>query len=320
LKFTSKVMYLEEKKALTMEQIATESNLLSTFSNQMADAVERVAPTLVLVSGRQGRPASGVVYAQDLVLTADHVLEREEDLSIQTHDNRTLPAQFAGRDLATDLAVLRVANLGLQAAAAASEPARVGQLVLAVGRSENEGPMASVGIVSAVGGPLRIARGATLERYIRTDAIPYPGFSGGPLINTQGEVLGITTTGLVNSATLAIPTAIAWGIAETLAQQGFIKRGYLGISSQLVQLPEAQRAGKTQEHGLLIVQVDENSPAQKGGLILGDILITLDGLALKDAEDLRALLTGDRVDKTIPLEVIRGGKLQTLQVTIGQRS
>jgi S1-C subfamily serine protease len=180
--------------------------------------------------------------------------------------------------------------------------------------------MASVGIVSAVGGPLRIARGATLERYIRTDAIPYPGFSGGPLINTQGEVLGITTTGLVNSATLAIPTAIAWGIAETLAQQGFIKRGYLGISSQLVQLPEAQRAGKTQEHGLLIVQVDENSPAQKGGLILGDILIELDGQALKDAEDLRALLTGDRVDKTIPLEVIRGGKLQTLQVTIGQRS
>jgi len=313
-------MYLEEKKALTMEQIATESNLLSTFSNQMADAVERVAPALVLVSGRQGRAASGVVYAQDLVLTADHVLEREEDLSIQTHDNRTLPAQFAGRDLATDLAVLRVANLGLQAAAAASEPARVGQLVLAVGRSENEGPMASVGIVSAVGGPLRMARGATLERYIRTDAIPYPGFSGGPLINTQGEVLGITTTGLVNSATLAIPTAIAWGIAETLAQQGFIKRGYLGISSQLVQLPEAQRAGKTQEHGLLIVQVDENSPAQKGGLILGDILIELDGQALKDAEDLRALLTGDRVDKTIPLEVIRGGKLQTLQVTIGQRS
>src|SRR5260370_42096116 len=123
--------------------------------------------------------------------------------------------------------------------------------------------MASVGIVSAVGGPLRMARGATLERYIRTDAIPYPGFSGGPLINTQGEVLGITTTGLVNSATRAIPTAIAWGIAETLAQQGFIKRGYLGISSQLVQLPEAQRAGKTQEHGLLIVQVDENRSEER---------------------------------------------------------
>jgi S1-C subfamily serine protease len=163
-------------------------------------------------------------------------------------------------------------------------------------------------------------QGATLERYIRTDAIPYPGFSGGPLIDTQGAVLGITTTGLVNSVTLAIPAATAWGIAEVLAQQGFIKRGYLGISSQLVQLPEAQRAGRTEEYALLIVQVDQDSPAQKGGLMLGDILITLDKHPLKDAEDLRSLLTGDRVGKTIPLEVIRGGKLQTLQVTVGQRS
>lgn len=303
-----------------MQQTTTDTNLLSNFSNQMADAVEHIGPALVLVNGRQGRPASGIVYAQDLVVTSDHVLEREEDLSIQTHDNRTLPAQFVGRDLATDLAVLRVANLGLNAAGAASEPARVGQLVLAVGRSTSEGPMASLGIVSAVGGPLRMTRGATLERYIRTDAIPYPGFSGGPLIDTQGAVLGITTTGLVSSATLAIPVSIGWNIAETLAKQGFIKRGYLGISSQLVQLPQAQRAGKTQEHGLLIVQVDEGSPAHKGGLMLGDILIALDNHPLKDAEDLRSLLTGDRVDKTIPLEVIRGGKLQTLQVTIGQRS
>lgn len=303
-----------------MEQTTPETNLLRTLSNQMADAVERVSPTLVLVNGRQGRPGSGIVYAQDLVLTADHVLEREEDLTIVTHDGRTLPAQFAGRDLSTDLAVLRVANLGINPAVASTEQARVGQLVLAVGRSANDGPMASVGIVSAVGGPLRIAQGTTLERYIRTDAIPYPGFSGGPLIDTQGAVLGITTTGLLNSATLAIPTTIAWGIAETLAKQGFIKRGYLGISSQLVQLPEAQRAGRSEEHGLLIVQVDEDSPAQKGGLLLGDILIAIDSHPLKDAEDLRSLLSGDRVGKTIPVEVIRGGKLQTLQVTVGQRS
>ena len=303
-----------------MEQTTPETNLLRTLSNQMADAVERVSPTLVLVNGRQGRPGSGIVYAQDLVLTADHVLEREEDLTIVTHDGRTLPAQFAGRDLATDLAVLRVANLGINPAVASTEQARVGQLVLAVGRSANDGPMASVGIVSAVGGPLRIAQGTTLERYIRTDAIPYPGFSGGPLIDTQGAVLGITTTGLLNSATLAIPATIAWGIAETLAKQGFIKRGYLGISSQLVQLPEAQRAGRSEEHGLLIVQVDEDSPAQKGGLLLGDILIAIDSHPLKDAEDLRSLLSGDRVGKTIPVEVIRGGKLQTLQVTVGQRN
>ncbi len=303
-----------------MEQTTTDTNLVNSLSNAMADAVETVGASLVLVNGRQGRPGSGLAYAQDLVLTADHVLEREEDLTIQTHDQRTLPAQFVGRDLATDLAVLRVAGLGLKTAAAATTQPRVGQLVLAVGRSANDGVMASVGIVSAVGGPMRISRGATLERYIRTDAIPYPGFSGGPLINTQGEVLGVLTTGLVNGATFAIPADIAWELAGTLTQQGYIKRGYLGISSQLVSIPAAQRNGRTQEHGLLIVQVDEGSPAFKGGILVGDILVALDGHVLNDAEDLQASLTGERIGKTVPVQVIRGGSLQTVQVTIGQRS
>lgn len=303
-----------------METTTTQTNLLKTLSNQMADAVERIEPAIVLVNGRPRQPASGVVYAQDLVLTADHVLEREDDLTISTSDKRTLPAQFIGRDLASDLAVLRVADLGITPAITANEIARVGQLVLAVGRSSNEGPMASLGIVSTVGGPLRTGRGATLERYIRTDATPYPGFSGGPLIDAQGAVLGITTTGLVNGIALAIPASIAWNIAEVLTKQGYIKRGYLGISSQVVHLPPNQRADQNQEQGLLIVHVDENSPAQRGGLLLGDILVSLDGQTVDDSEDLQALLSSDRVGKTIPVGIIRGGTPQTLQVTVGQRT
>ena len=302
-----------------MEQTNNDTHVLRLLSNQMADAVERISATLVLVNGRQRQPASGVVYASDLVLTADHVLEREEDLTIQTHDGNTLPVQFVGRDPSTDLAVLRATNLNIAAAATATEAARVGQLVMAVGRNASEGPMASAGIVSAVGGPLRTGRGATLERYIRTDATPYPGFSGGPLIDAQGAVLGITTTGLVNGVALAVPASIAWTIADTLAQQGYIKRGYLGISSQLVRLPAAQRSGRTQEHGLLIVKVDDDSPAQKGGVMLGDILVGLDGKALNDTEDLQVVLARNSVGKTIPLEVIRGNTLQTLQITVGQR-
>ena len=304
-----------------MEQTQTTTNtpLLRLLSNQMADAVERIGPALALVNGRPRQPASGVVYGQDLVLTADHVLEREDDLTIQTHDKRTLPAQFVGRDLATDLAVLRVADLGLAAATVSEETARVGQMVMAVGRTANDGPMASSGVISIIGGPLRTGRGVTLERYIRTDATPYPGFSGGPLIDMQGAVIGILTTGLVNGIALAIPMDIAKNIADTLVKQGYIKRGYLGISSQLVRLPDAQRAGQTQEHGLLIVKVDENSPAEKGGLMLGDILVALDGHAINDSEDLQILLTGDRVGKAIPVDVIRGNTLKTLQVTVGQR-
>ncbi|HLQ27747.1 MAG TPA: trypsin-like peptidase domain-containing protein [Ktedonobacteraceae bacterium] len=302
-----------------MEQTDNSTHVLRLLSNQMADAVERVSTSLVLVNGRPRQPASGVVYAADLILTADHVLEREEDLTIQTHDARTLAAQFVGRDPSTDLAVLRVTEPGLKAASAATDPARVGQLVLAVGRSSAEGPMASSGIVSAIGGPLRTGRGTTLERYIRTDATPYPGFSGGPLIDAQGEVLGIITTGLVNGVALAVPSSIAWAIADTLAQQGYIKRGYLGISSQLVHLPPQQRVGRTQEHGLLIVKVDEDSPAQKGGLMLGDILVGLDGKTVNDTEDLQTVLATNRVGKTVPIEVIRGNTLQTLQITVGQR-
>src|SRR5579859_1802287 len=302
-----------------MTQSTETPHLLRVLSNQMADAVERVSPTVVLVNGRERQPGSGIVYAQDLILTANHVLDREDNLSIQTHDQRTLPAQFVGRDLTTDLALLRVANAGFTPATTASEQARVGQLVIAVGRTSAEGPMASSGVVSTIGGPLRTGQGEVLERYIRTDAIPYPGFSGGALIDTRGEVLGILTTGLVNGVALAIPTQIASTIAEALAKQGYIKRGYLGISSQWVQLPVAQRAGRTQEQGLLIIKVDEQSPAQQGGLLVGDILVTLDGHPIQDSEDLHIHLTGDRVGKTTPIEIIRGDSLQMLQVTIGQR-
>ena len=298
----------------------TPTNVLSALSNEMADAVEQAGRTLVLVNGRQRQPASGVVFGQDLVLTADHVLEREDNLSILTDDGRTLSAQFAGRDSSSDLAVLRVDGLGIDPAATASEEARVGQFVLAVGRPSPNGAMASLGIVSGVGGPLRTRRGSMLERFIQTDATPYPGFSGGPLVGTNGAVLGITTTGLIGGVTLAIPSAIAWQIGETIANQGYIKRGYLGISSQPVQIPEAQRAGREQERGLLIVRVEDNSPAQQGGLLLGDILVALDGQTVIDTDDLQALLAGERVDTTVPVDVLRGGNLQTLQIKIGRRS
>jgi len=297
-----------------------DTSLLRQLSNQMADAVEHIAPSIVLVNGRERQPASGVVYAPELVLTADHVLQQEE-ITIETSDKRKLAAQVVGRDAASDLAVLRVAGLEVEAASASAEDARVGQLIMAVGRTNEEGPMASSGVVSAIGGPLRTGKGALLERYLRTDAIPYPGFSGGALIDMQGHVLGLLTTGLVQNLTLAIPMQNAAAIAETLVRQGHIKRGFLGISSQLVELPAAQRpdGAQEQEYGLLIVKVDENSPAQQGGILLGDILVKLDGHVVRDSEDLQVVLAGDRAGKTVPIEVIRGNKLHTLSVTIGQR-
>ncbi len=303
-----------------MEQTTSPTNSpLRSLSNQMADAVEQISPALVLVDGRERQPASGVIYINNLVLTAAHVLDRENDITVQTHDKRILPAQFVGRDPASDLAILRVNDLNGTPAVWANDEARVGQLIMTVGRSNSEGAMASVGIVSAVGGPLRTNQGTTLERYIRTDATPYPGFSGGALIDLDGTVVGLLTTGLANGVAIAVPANIAKGIADTLAAHGTIKRGYLGISSQLVDIPTGQRSGREQEHGLLIVKVEENSPAQKGGVLIGDILVSLAGHAIKDSEDLHIVLVSDYVGKTIPVEVIRGNAVQTLQVTVGQR-
>lgn len=295
------------------------AGLLRQLSNQMADAVERISASLVLVNGRERQPASGVVYAPDLVLTAAHVIERDEGITIYTADKRTLSAQLVGRDSNSDLAVLRVPDAGLTPASPSQETARVGQMVLATGFTNEEGLMASSGVVSALGGPLRTRSGLLIERYIRTDAIPYPGFSGGALIDTRGNLLGLLTTGLIQSIALAIPTDIAKDIADTLTTQGRIKRGFLGISSQLVQVPAAQRTNNTQEYGLLIVKVDDDSPAQKGGILLGDILVTLDEHTIKDSEDLQLLLTGERVGKAVPVEVIRGSALKMLSIAIGER-
>jgi serine protease DegQ len=303
-----------------MENLKESSDLLAALSDGMADAVEKIGHAVVRVNGRRRRPSSGVVYAPEAVLTASHALEREEDLTVGTSDGRTLPARFAGRDPSTDLAALRVEGLDAEAATPAEGTARIGQLALAVGSpGRGEGPRASLGVVSSVGGPMRTWRGPRLERYIQTDATPYPGFSGGPLIDARGNVLGIMTTGLARGAALAIPAELAWRVAKNLEERGSVKRGYLGILSQPVRLPDTQKLGLTQRGGLLVVGVEEGSPAGRGGLIIGDIVATLGGQPVEDTEDLLVLLTGERVGREVEVEVVRGGELRTLQVAVGER-
>jgi S1-C subfamily serine protease len=301
-----------------MSQITDASDTLGALSDQLADAVERAGRAVVQVNGRPRRPASGVVYAPSHVLAAEHAIEREDDLTVETAGGAPLSAQLVGRDTASDLAVLRVPGLDVAPARVAAASARVGQFALAVGRPGDRELMASIGIVSAIGGPVR-TRGGLLEQFIRTDATPYPGFSGGALIDGRGAVLGILTTGLAGGAALAIPAALAWRLAEPLGRQGFVPRGWLGIGSQPVRIPHGQRAGRDHETGLLIVEVAPDSPALRGGLLLGDILVTVDGHAVVDGEALQGFLGGDRVGRTVAIEVLRGGASVTLEVTVGQR-
>lgn len=294
--------------------------LLGALSDGLADAVAKVEPAVVRVYGRRRRSASGVVYADGLVLTASHSLERDEDLSVGLADGGTREARLLGRDPSTDLAVLGVEGLGAGAATAAQGEARVGQISLAVGRAaRGKGIRASFGIVSAVGGPLRMGRGTRLERYVQTDATPFLGLSGGPLMDANGDVLGILTAAFGKGAAFAVPAELAWPVAGKLAEGGSIKRGYLGILSQPVRLPESQRVGLTQGGGLLVVGVEDGSPAGEGGLLLGDIIAMLDGQPVEDTEDLLMLLTGERVGDEVPVRVLRGGELKTVRLTVGER-
>ena len=301
--------------------MSNEPNPLTALSEAMAEAVAKAGAATVMVNARRRFPASGIAYAADLILTADHVVERDDDISVVLPDGTQLKATVAGRDPGSDLVVLRLERGAASAAQPAPQDPRVGQLALSLGRPTEEGIQASLGIVSAIGGPVRTGRGGLLDRYLRTDAIPYPGFSGGPLVDTAGRVIGVNTSGLARGASLAIPVGLAWQIADTLAKHGRVRRGFLGVRSQPVTIPSAQQKalGREQSSGLLLVGVEENSPAEAGGLLVGDIIVAISGQPVTDADQLLASLVGDVVGKPVPVQVLRGGQATSIQVTIGER-
>jgi S1-C subfamily serine protease len=298
-----------------------DNNPLTALSDTLAEAAAKGGAGTVLVDARRRHPASGIAFASDLVLTADHVVERDDDLHVILPDGSLLNASIAGRDPGSDLALLRLAGSGLAVAEKAASEARVGQLALAIGRPGPAGIQASLGVVSAVIGPIRTGRGGMLERALRTDAVPYPGFSGGPLVDSAGRVLGLNTSGLWQGELLTIPSALAWSIASVLAEHGRVKHGYLGVRSQPTAIPPAQRQalGREQAGGLLLVMVESSSPAEKGGLLVGDILVGLGSQPVSDPDDLVTRLSGSLVGQETTIEVLRGGQPKTLKVIIGER-
>ena len=297
------------------------SNPLTDFSNGLTSAVEKAGASTILVDARKRYPASGIAYAEDLILTADHVVTREDDIKAGLPDGKTLTATLAGRDPGSDLALLRLTEKALSPAKT-SDDVKVGQLVLALGRPKNAGMQASWGIVTAISGPARTSRGGLLDEYLQTETTPYPGFSGGPLVNTEGEVLGLNTSGLTRGSSLTIPIKVAWRIADALAKHGTVKRGYLGVRTQPVEIAEAARKAlqREQGQGLLVLWLEEAGPAEKGGLLVGDILVAISGQPVGDPDDLFAALNSDTVGKSIAVEVLRGGRPETVQVTVAERN
>jgi S1-C subfamily serine protease len=307
---------------------AQPSSGLADLSDQLAGAVERAARSIVTVAARPRQAASGILWktsqGEVIVLTADHVLEREDDITLVLPGGKEIKAQLIGRDPSTDLAALRVpANeLGDAVAAEPASEVKVGHLVLAVGRPGPSGPRASMGVVSFVDGPRRSWRGGEIEAIIYADLTLYPGFSGGPLLNLAGQVVGLNSSHLTRENSTAIPVATLARVAESLMTHGRIRRGYLGIGTQQVPLPAplAQKAGVTQDVGLLVISVEQDSPAERGGVLLGDVLVVLGGQSVTDATSLRAQLGSERLGQPVTLKVIRGGEPAELTLTVGERS
>ena len=293
------------------------SDLLASYSDALADAVVAAAPSVVQVQGGR-RPASGLVYAEDVVLTMVRTLGREDGLHVRRDDGTTLDAELGGWDPTTSLAVLRVPGLGGHAIAPAAMPVRVGHFTLAVGRSLSNMISASTGIVSVIGGPLRTGRRRAIDQVIRTTAPMHDGFSGGALIDARGGLLGVATSTAIRGTIVVIPASIAWATAADVLVHGRLKRGYLGIAGQPVELPEHQRAGD-RTSALLVVAVTSGSPAAAAGLLVGDILTDLDGEAIESPEDLLDRLVGDRVGRQVTVRVLRGGTAKELPVTVGER-
>lgn len=300
------------------------SNVLSNLSETLTETVESVGPSLVRIEGRRRMAASGIVWTEDgLVVTANHVVKRDQKLVIGLPDGQGVEAELVGRDPSTDLALIKVEASDLKPASRNGHSDEevdlaVGQLVLALGRPGRT-VQATLGIISALGDSWRTGAGGQIDRYLQTDVLMYPGFSGGPLVNSQGHVIGLNTSALLRGISMAVPVTTVDKVVGTLLTHGRMRRGYLGVSTQPARLPEGVKDEVGQETGLLIVSVESSSPAGDAGLVMGDAIVGLDGKAVRHHDDLLILLTGERVGKKVPVNIVRGGEIRTLEVMIGER-
>lgn len=295
------------------------AKVIENISNEMADVVEAIGPAVVRVEGRRRLPASGVVWSEEgVIVTAHHVVERDDRLNVGFAGQEKMSAELVGRDATTDMAVLKTDGAhAVPSKWSEGDALRVGHLVLALGRPGRT-VQATHGIVSALGDTWRTPAGGTVDRYLQTDVVMYPGFSGGPLVSVEGELLGLNTSAL-RGVSLSIPTKTVGRVVEALLAHGKVRRGYLGVGVQPVSLPKDLRNELDQETGLILVSVESGSPAEKGGLTLGDTLLSVDDKLVRRLDDLLGLLSHDLVGQKVTVRLLRGGELSEQEVTVGER-
>jgi serine protease DegQ len=292
--------------------------MLTEFSNQIADVVDAVAGSVVQVQGGHAGPASGLVYAADAVITTARAAGRDEHLRVRRPDGEVVAAEIVGIDPATRVALLSVPSLNGRPLTPGPLP-RVGHVAVAIARSWSNGVTATAGLVSIIGGPLHTGRRRAIEQVIRTSAPMHEGFAGGAFVSASGELLGLATAASIRGLGVVIPASIAWTAAAELLRRRGAKRGYLGVAAQPVRVPARQREAAGTDEALLVLEVKDGTPAAEAGLLVGDLLLSLDGQALASTDELLDLLVGERVGRAVSLRVLRGGVATEVAVTVKER-
>lgn len=295
---------------------------LSTFSDQIADAVERAAQSVVSVHARPRLPSTGVHWRDGVIVTTEATVQRDEKITVTLPDGRRIPAQLKGRDPGTDLAVLSIPTGQLPAATLGDPTAlRPGHLVLALGRTGEGGPRAAFGAVSTTGGKWRCWKGGEIDLWIQSDLTIYPGLGGGPLVSPDATILGINSGGLSRPLATTIPVSTVERVVTQLLAKGYVARGWLGAAMQPVRFSDAARAkaGISREGGLVILSVEADAPAALAGLMVGDVIVSLDGHPVGHPDEVLELLGGDVVGRTLKVELVRGGKQERVDLLVGER-
>ena len=297
------------------------SSTLLALSQNLADAVEKAGRAVVAVNARHRIASSGVHWRSGVIVTADHTVRRDEEITVTLPDNRKVAAKLVGRDSSTDLAVLKLEDVDLPIAEIGNtESLKVGHMVLAVARLGESGLSASWGVVSAKSGAGRNWCGGQIDSFLRLDLSLYPGFSGGALVDASGTVVGINTSGPRNMV-LAIPVDVVNRVIETLLEKGRIARGYLGLGMQPVVFPDPFKSALnlSSAGGVIVVNVEPNGPADRAGVLIGDVLLSFDDTPVSDTADVQAVLSPESVGKTFRVQMIRGGARVEVAIAVSER-
>jgi S1-C subfamily serine protease len=294
-------------------------DVLVSLSLRLASLVSDRSPHVVRVDGRRRGPAAGIVWSSDgLVVTSSHAVDRDEELEIGLPSGDTVAAELVGRDPSTDLALVRARATGLSPAEWSDAEPGAGELVVLLSRP-GRSPRAALGLVARVAGEYRGAGGGRIDRWLETSIDPAPGLSGALAVGAGGAALGLATAGLVRGAVMVIPSATLRRVVRALAAHGGVRRGFLGVATFPVRLPEALRAVAGQGGALLVSAVEPDSPAARAGLLLGDAVVALGGMPVSEPGDLLPLLEEERIGEPLAVRLVRAGEVREVTVTVGAR-